>query len=139
MTATNIQAALGYKPASEASVSQLSEKMGGKLDASALPTAVNDALAQAKASREFDGADGVGIKSVVQTTTSSADGGSNVVTVTKTDGTTSTFTVKNGSKGSTGDPGKTPVKGTDYFTAADKAEMVNAVIAALPDASEVSY
>jgi hypothetical protein len=28
--------------------------------------------------------------------------------------------------------GKTPVKGTDYFTAADKAEMVNDVIAALP-------
>ena len=34
---------------------------------------------------------------------------------------------------------KTPQKGTDYFTAADKAEMVNAVIAALPDASEVNY
>ena len=31
-----------------------------------------------------------------------------------------------------GEPGKTPVKGTDYFTDADKAEMVNAVIAALP-------
>lgn len=31
-----------------------------------------------------------------------------------------------------GDPGKTPVNGTDYFTAADKAEMVSAVIAALP-------
>jgi hypothetical protein len=28
--------------------------------------------------------------------------------------------------------GKTPVAGTDYFTAADKTEMVNAVIAALP-------
>lgn len=52
-----------------------------------------------------DGADGVGIKSVVQTTTSAVDGGTNVITVTKTDGTTSTFTVKNGSKGSTGDKG----------------------------------
>lgn len=31
-----------------------------------------------------------------------------------------------------GDPGYTPIKGTDYFTEADKAEMVNAVIAALP-------
>lgn len=31
-----------------------------------------------------------------------------------------------------GDPGKTPVKGTDYFTSDDKAEMVNSVIAALP-------
>lgn len=28
--------------------------------------------------------------------------------------------------------GKAPEKGIDYFTAADKAEMVNAVIAALP-------
>jgi hypothetical protein len=34
--------------------------------------------------------------------------------------------------GAPGADGKTPVKGTDYFTAADKTEMVNAVIAALP-------
>lgn len=31
-----------------------------------------------------------------------------------------------------GTDGYTPVKGTDYFTEADKAEMVNAVIATLP-------
>lgn len=37
-----------------------------------------------------------------------------------------------GAAGKDGADGKTPVKGTDYFTAADKAEMVNAVIAALP-------
>lgn len=37
-----------------------------------------------------------------------------------------------GDTGETGAAGKTPVKGTDYFTAADKTEMVNAVIAALP-------
>lgn len=149
--------------------------IGGKLDASALPEAINTALEQAKASGEFDGASvtvksvtestvdggsnivtfsdnktltvknghtgrqgftftptvddngeltwsndgqisnppsvnikgpkgdvGIGIKSVVQTTTSTADGGNNVVTVTKTDETTSTFTVKNGTKGSDG-------------------------------------
>ena len=51
------------------------------------------------------GALGVGIQSVVQTTTSTEDGGTNVVTVTKTDGTSSTFQVKNGSKGSTGPTG----------------------------------
>lgn len=51
------------------------------------------------------GSDGVGIQSVVQTTTSAADGGTNVITVTKTDGSTSTFSVKNGSKGSTGETG----------------------------------
>ena len=49
-----------------------------------------------------DGNDGVGIRSVEQTTTSSADGGNNVLTVTKTDGSKSTFIVKNGSKGSAG-------------------------------------
>ena len=87
---------------------------------------------QLEALKGEPGNDGVGIKSVVQTTTSSDDGGSNVVTVTKTDGTTSTFIVKNGSKGSQGDPGKTPVKGTDYFTPADKEELVSALIDALP-------
>lgn len=83
------------------------------------------------------GAAGVGIKSVVQTTTSSADGGNNVITVTKTDGTTSTFVVKNGSKGSTGAAGAkgadgySPVKGTDYWTPADQESIVQQVIAAL--------
>lgn len=70
------------------------------------------------------GSDGVGIQSVVQTTTSTEDGGTNVVTVTKTDGTSSTFTVKNGSKGSTGATGAdgyTPVKGVDYFDGKDGA------------------
>lgn len=37
-----------------------------------------------------------------------------------------------GADGAPGKDGKTPVKGTDYFTAADKAELVNDVIAALP-------
>lgn len=40
-----------------------------------------------------------------------------------------------GLKGDKGDPGadgKTPVKGTDYWTAADKAEIVNDTLAALP-------
>ena len=44
-----------------------------------------------------------------------------------------------GPKGGTGTDGKTPVKGTDYWTAADKQEIVNSVIAALPDGTEVSY
>lgn len=136
----------------------------GALAESELQSAVDDALAQAKASGEFDGkdgvdgkngSDGVGIKSVVQTTTSSLDGGSNVITVTKTDDTTSTFTVKNGREGSDGKDGytpikgvdyfdgkdgsdgrdgadgKTPVKGVDYYTEADKAEIVAAVIESL--------
>lgn len=39
---------------------------------------------------------------------------------------------KDGQPGKDGADGKTPVKGTDYFTEADKAEMVSAVITALP-------
>lgn len=72
------------------------------------------------------GADGVGIQSVEQTTTSTEDGGTNVVTVTKTDGTTSTFEVRNGGKGTT------PQKGTDYWTAEDQQSIVSDVLAALP-------
>lgn len=81
-----------------------------------------------------NGTDGVGISSVTQTTTSSEDGGTNVITVTKTDGTTSTFSVKNGSKGSTGATGTSgkdgysPVKGKDYWTNEDKAEIIDEVI-----------
>ena len=37
-----------------------------------------------------------------------------------------------GEKGADGAPGYTPVKGTDYYTEADKSEMVGLVLAALP-------
>lgn len=47
-----------------------------------------------------------------QTTTSNADGGSNVFTFTKSDGTSATFTVKNGSKGSVGPTGPTGAAST---------------------------
>lgn len=52
------------------------------------------------------------------------------------------FVVIKGEKGDPGTPGAaghTPVKGTDYWTAADKQEIVNNVLAALPDGTEVSY
>ena len=80
------------------------------------------------------GASGVGIQKVEQTTISNEDGGTNVITVTKTDGSSSTFSVKNGNKGS---DGYTPVKGTDYFTEADKNELVNLVLANFSNVSEV--
>lgn len=44
-----------------------------------------------------------------------------------------------GPQGGQGAPGHTPVKGTDYFTEADKTELVNAVLAALPVAEGVGY
>lgn len=101
----------------------------GAVASSELSSAVNTALAQAKASGEFDGEDGqdgqpgvdgqdgtsVTVKSVSE---SSADGGSNVVTFS--DG--KTLTVKNGSKGSKGDPGENYT-----LTEADKAEIIDAV------------
>ena len=59
------------------------------------------------------GADGVGIASVVQTTTSTEDAGTNVITVTLTDGKKSTFYVKNGSNGSAGKDGQSGRDGED--------------------------
>ena len=50
-----------------------------------------------------DGEDGIGIESIEQTTTSEESGGSNVITVTMTDGNTSEFVVKNGTKGEDGE------------------------------------
>lgn len=38
-----------------------------------------------------------------------------------------------------GASGKTPVKGVDYWTDADKQEIVNDVIAALPDGTKETY
>ena len=89
-----------------------------------------------------NGQDGVSITSVRQTTTSSADGGTNVVTVTLSNGQTATFNVKNGSKGSAGAPGSngvdgyTPQKGVDYWTQADQEAIVSAVLANFTDVSK---
>ena len=50
-----------------------------------------------------------------------------------------------GEKGDKGDPGAqgpagaTPVKGTDYFTAEDKAALVQDVLAALPEWTGGNY
>lgn len=44
-----------------------------------------------------------------------------------------------GPEGPKGADGKSPVKGTDYWTEADKAEIVQSVLAALPDGTEVAY
>lgn len=44
-----------------------------------------------------------------------------------------------GLKGADGEDGKTPVKGTDYWTAADKAEIVADTLAALPKWTGGSY
>lgn len=44
-----------------------------------------------------------------------------------------------GDKGDPGAPGYTPVKGTDYWTSDDKAEIVNDVLESLPRAESEVY
>lgn len=107
---------------------QDSEPSGANADALWIDTSVESIEGSSSG-----GGNGVGIASVVQTTTSTADDGNNVITVTLTDGTKSTFTVQNGSKGST------PVKGTDYFTAADKAEIIADILEQVENGNEVAY
>lgn len=55
------------------------------------------------------------------------------------DGAVITCKDANGTTTATIQHGHTPVKGTDYWTEADKAEIVQDVLAALPDGDEVSY
>ena len=120
--------------ASRETVEELTETVDMKIGASELTNAVETALTEAKESGKFDGEDGRDGTSVTvsSVTESTEDGGSNVVRFS--DG--KTLTVKNGK---TGADGKTPVKGADYFTADDKTEMINLVLAALPTWNGGSY
>ena len=54
-----------------------------------------------------------------QTTTSTVDGGTNVFTFTRSNGSESTFNVKNGSKGSNGTNGKDGVRGNTWRVGTD--------------------
>lgn len=60
--------------------------------------------------------------------------GGNRVTITDAKG-NKTFVVKDGREGA---PGKTPVKGEDYFTEEDKAAIVSSVLTNFTDVSEVA-
>lgn len=86
------------------------------------------------------GNDGVGIKSLEQTTTSTEDGGENVWTATlEPYGGTKTFSVRNGSKGSPGVAGKdgyTPVKGVDYFDGAPGKDGTSVTITNITQSTE---
>lgn len=96
--------------------------------------------------------------SVVFATVEQTDTGA-TVTISDKNGTT-TAVIANGEKGEKGDTGAqgpqgiqgeqgetgaagadgyTPVKGVDYYTEADKAELVELVLATLPDGTEVAY
>lgn len=96
------------------------------LPATQLTAAINTALAQAKESGEFDGANGTSV-TVTDVQESTEDGGSNVVTFS--DG--NTLNIKNGSKGSKGDPGPagaTGPTGPAYtLTDSDKSSIATMV------------
>lgn len=174
-------------------ISGLQEILNNMIDESELSDAVDFAISEAKASGEFDGENGTSV-TIVNISESSADGGNNIVTFS--DG--NILTVKNGVKGSDGNPGVyvgsntpdntvtvwidtsgvtdempagksayeiavsygyegseqewleslkgtngkdgfTPIRGVDYYTEDDKAEMVNLVLAALSTWDGGSY
>lgn len=109
----------------------------GALAQSALPSAIDTALAQAKASGEFDGKDGIDGKDGAKGDKgdkgeTGATGPAGPQGVPGADG-------AQGPQGEPGPAGYTPVRGTDYYTPADKAEMVNSVLAALPTWTGGSY
>lgn len=103
-------------------VSSLKNEIGDKLDASALPNAVNDALAQAKESGAFDGADGAPGK----------DGTDGAPGATGPAG-------PKGDKGDTGADGYTPQRGVDYWTESDKQQIISDVLSSLSNASGVRF
>lgn len=71
-----------------------------------------------------------------------SDGFSPIATVTQTEtGATISIQDKSGTTTATitnGTDGHTPQRGVDYWTAADQAQIVQDVLAALPEAEEVS-
>lgn len=104
-------------------VAAINELHNTMLSSEALPSAINSALAQAKESGDFDGKDGADGATFLPSLSSSGDlswsndaGYQNPPTVN----------IK-------------PVKGTDYFTAEDKAQIVSDVLAAMPNASGRSF
>jgi hypothetical protein len=127
------------------------------LGQSDLEDATNTALEKAKASGEFDGEDGVDGKDGAN----GKDGKDGVSVTHSWSGTTLTIVSASGKSsanlkgdkgdkgetgaqgaqgekgdkgdtGASGADGRTPVKGTDYFTESDKTELVNAVLAMIP-------
>ena len=135
------------------SIKTQQEKINDKLDADKLSDAVNDALAKAKADGEFKGepgdpgADGNGVASIDIVSIDSEEdeeGGNSqsdyYIPSVSTDGILSWIASNDNMpavppvniKGPQGNSGRTPVKGVDYFTDAEKADLVAEVLAALP-------
>ena len=78
---------------------------------------------------------GVSVSSIMQTSTTSADGGTNVITAKLSDGTTSTFNIKNGSKGSAG----TSISSVKQTTTATTDGGKNIVTVTLSDGTTSTF
>lgn len=149
----NVQLDLGIK----------AEELDGAVEAALAEAKANGDFKGDPGSDGAPGANGTSV-TITDIKESSVDGGTN--TVKFSDG--KVLNIKNGSAGSSGTgggvdadqlnaaveealqnaknsgefdgaDGHTPVKGTDYYTAADKAEMVDLVLAALPMWNGGSY
>lgn len=91
-----IESALGYAPADAKKVAQIELDLNEKLSETELELAIEDALRQAKESGEFNGTDGIGIKSIAKTST---EGLVDTYTITFTNEKKAAFTVTNGKDG----------------------------------------
>lgn len=118
----------------------------GALAETELDAAVEDALEQAKASGDFKGEKGDTGAAGANGVSATHSWNGTVLTVTSASGTSSADLKGDkgdkgdtGSAGAAGAAGKTPVKGTDYWTAEDRAAIVNDVLAALPTWDGGSY
>ena len=117
-----------FQPATKKYVDDECRKLSGKLSEGSLSEAINEALAQAKESGEFDGAQGPkGEKGDQGEPGAKGEKGD-----TGAQG-------PQGEKGDQGEPGKTPEKGVDYFTDADKQEIAQMVLDSLPAAEEAVF
>lgn len=96
----------GYQPKGNYALKSEIPDVSGKLDSSALPAAINTALAQAKASGDFDGKDGSnGEDGVSPTVAVSKSGKVTTVSITDKNG-TKTATINDGADGGNGSNGK---------------------------------
>lgn len=103
----------------------------GALSAETLPSAINTALAQAKESGEFDGADGQpgenGTDGYSPTANVTQNDNGATITITDKNGTT-TATVTNGKDGADGIPGKDGADGKDGEPGADGQDGITPTI-----------
>lgn len=73
---------------------------------------------------------GVGVDDINQDVESTESEGVNVITLIMTDGRKESFNVRNG---------KTPVRGVDYWTKEDKAEIINDILNVIPESEGASF